>query len=336
MQTDSRPSDPRAEEALAWALAELSLASQPGVTFAPASADASFRRYFRLTHAGQSWILMDAPPAQEDSGPFVRVAGLMLEAGLNVPKVLAQDLERGFLLLTDLGCQTYLDVLNADNAPHLMGDAIEALVIWQCASQPGVLPPYDEVLLARELDLFVDWYVARHLQRTLGEVELRLWRQVRQSLIASAVAQARVYVHRDYMPRNLMPAAPNPGILDFQDAVEGPITYDVICLFRDAFLSWPEPQVEQWLRQYWQLAGRRGLSVRDDFDAFRRDADWMGLQRHLKVIGIFARICYRDGKPRYLSDVPRFITYVRTVASRYPEMSALLQLFDALGIEAPA
>jgi len=323
--------DPRALRAYQWALARLEL---PQAGFAPASADASFRRYFRLEHAGRSWVLMDAPPEQEDCMPFIHVAALLQQAGLHGPQVLAQNLEEGFLLLSDLGRQTYLHVIDEHNADALFADAIGALIRWQLSSRPGELPPYDEALLRRELALFPDWYVARHLQRELSPAQAAKLATVETLLVESALAQPRVYVHRDYMPRNLMISTPNPGILDFQDAVEGPITYDVVSLFRDAFLSWPEARVRTWAGQYWQQGSAAGLPLPQDFEAFWRDFEWMGLQRHLKVIGIFARINYRDGKPHYLADVPRFIRYARDCAGRYAQLQPLVELFDEIGMHA--
>ncbi|WP_366943248.1 phosphotransferase [Nevskia sp.] len=302
--------------------------------FAPASADASFRRYFRVSAQGQSWIVMDAPPEREDCGPFLKVGALLLDAGVNVPQVVAQDLDQGFLLLTDLGRQTYLDVINEANADALFAPAIAALIRWQRASKPGVLPDYDAALLARELALFPDWYLARHLGIRLSGADLADWNTVCERLIAAALAQPKVYVHRDYMPRNLMLSAPAPdvqvGVLDHQDAVHGPIAYDPICLFKDAFLSWPEARVDGWLRQYHAAGSAAGLPLNPDYAAFRRDADWIGVQRHLKVLGIFARINYRDGKPKYLADTPRFIRYVIDVARRYPELAPLAGLFERL------
>lgn len=278
---------------------------------------------------------MDAPPDREDSRPFVQVAELMRAAGVHVPRIIAQDLDRGFLLLSDLGTTTYLKALNADNADPLFSDAMEALLRWQQASRPDVLPAYDETLLRRELDLFPDWYVARHLGHTLTETERATLEAVFRRLLDSALAQPRVFVHRDYMPRNLMVSEPNPGVLDFQDAVYGPITYDVVCLFRDAFISWPEERVLDWCVRYWEQARNTQLPVGDDFGEFYRALEWMGLQRHLKVLGIFARICYRDGKPGYLEDTARFIGYARAVAGRYRELGGLLPLLDALEQRSP-
>jgi aminoglycoside/choline kinase family phosphotransferase len=323
--------DPRARAARDWAISELKL-QRP--EFAPASADASFRRYFRISEGARSWVVMDAPPQQEDCRPFLHVAALLHQAGLNAPQIHAQDLERGYLLLSDLGRQTYLNVIDAGNAETLFDAAIDALIRWQQASRPGQLPPYDEALLRRELALFPDWYVARHLQRQLTPAQADTWRQACDVLVDRALAQARVYVHRDYMPRNLMIATPNPGVLDFQDAVYGPISYDVVSLFKDAFLSWPEARVAAWAQRYWQRARTAGLPVADTLPAFMLDFDFMGVQRHLKVLGIFARINYRDGKPHYLKDTPRFIGYVREVAARHAELSGLLHLFDELGLHA--
>jgi N-acetylmuramate 1-kinase len=294
-----------------------------------ASADASFRRYFRLDAAAGTLIAMDAPPAQEDSRPYVKVAALLHAAGLNAPRILAQDLAQGFLLLTDLGTQTFLHVLDEGNADRLYAAAIDALITWQCASRADVLPPYDTALLARELALFPDWYVERHLQHTLTPAQRQTLERCNALLIDAALAQPRVYVHRDYMPRNLMVSTPNPGILDFQDAVYGPITYDVVSLMRDAFISWEEARVLDWAVRYWERARKAALPVGEDFGEFWA-FEWMGLQRHLKVLGIFARINYRDGKPQYLADTPRFIRYVRGVTQRYGELKPLALLVDEL------
>lgn len=327
--TQPLPADPRAVAAYAWACTQLRLNE---AQFAPASADASFRRYFRLTSGAKSWVVMDAPPEQENCAPFLHVAQMMLEAGLHVPLVQAQDPARGFLLLTDLGRDTYLAVINEGNADRLMSEALSALIQWQCASRKGRLPLYDEALLRRELALFPDWFVGQHLKTELSAVQKGMLRAAEDALVARALAQPQVYVHRDYMPRNLMVSTPNPGVLDFQDAVYGPITYDVVSLFKDAFLSWPETRVKLWVRQYWEQAQRARLPVGRQFNEFYTDLEWMGVQRHLKVIGIFARIQYRDGKPHYLKDVPRFIAYVREVAVKYDELAPLITLFDQLGM----
>jgi aminoglycoside/choline kinase family phosphotransferase len=324
-------SDPRAQQAYDWACAQL---GRQDLAIAPASADASFRRYFRLSTAGQSWVLMDAPPDKENCEPFIHIAGLVRDAGLNGPIVHAQDLSQGFLLLSDLGTQTYLHVINETNADDLFAPAITALIRWQLSSKTDELPPYDDALLRRELALFPDWYVAKHLKRELTPAQAALLRGAEDVLVANALVQPKVYVHRDYMPRNLMISTPNPGILDFQDAVYGPISYDVVSLFKDAFLSWPEQRVRAWATQYWNEARTAGLPLVDDFNVFYQQFELMGLQRHLKVLGIFARINYRDGKPHYLKDTPRFIRYVREVAGRYTELAGLVQLFDELELHA--
>ncbi|HUP93567.1 MAG TPA: phosphotransferase [Burkholderiales bacterium] len=295
-----------------------------------ASEDASFRRYFRARVGNATWIVMDAPPEREDSTAFVTVAALMRGAGVHVPEVLAQDLARGFLLLSDLGTRTYLQAFDEKNPDALFADAIDTLIKWQLASRADVLPPYDDALLRRELELFPEWYLARHLGIEPDADQRAMLDGLFSCVIGASLAQPRVYVHRDYMPRNLMLSEPNPGVLDFQDAVYGPISYDVVSLFRDAFVSWPEECVLDWTVRYWQRAKHAGLPVPADFASFYRDFEWMGLQRHLKVLGIFARIHYRDGKPGYLKDTPRFVTYARAVAGRYAELGALVKLLDTL------
>ncbi len=313
-----------------------------------ASADASFRRYLRVDRrTGGSLVIMDAPPEKEDCRPFVQVASLMQQAGLRVPDILAWEQSQGFLLLSDLGDQTMMQVLQAQAAPALpmRGQpahdlylaAIEALIRWQCASRPDTLPPYDDALLTRELQLFPQWYVRQHRalvlqtaqEQTLEEAFELIKRHNLQSL-----AGVRVYVHRDYMPRNLMAdaAAPGaaPGVLDFQDAVYGPISYDIASLMRDAFISWDEEFVIDITARYWQQARRAGLPLGDDFGEFYEAVEWMGLQRHLKILGIFARLTLRDGKPQYLADTPRFIAYVRQTASRYRPLAPLLRLIEQI------
>ena len=306
------------------------------LTLEPASADASFRRYFRVRAAGLSLIAMDAPPGREDCRPFVRVARLLAAAGVHVPRVIAEDLEQGFLLLSDLGTTSYLQALNDTSADELFRDATDALLRWQLASRPDVLPPYDEALLARELQIFPEWYLQRHLGFTLSLAQRRALGAVFALILANNLAQPAVYVHRDYMPRNLMVCEPNPGVLDFQDAVYGPITYDVASLFRDAFVSWDEERVLDWTARYWEKARRAGLPVNSDFGGFYRDVEWMGLQRHLKVLGIFARLYYRDGKRGYLEDTARFVGYVRAVAGRYHALKPLLTLLDEIENEPQA
>lgn len=296
----------------------------------PASSDASFRRYFRYPYGDGSLVAMDAPPPQEDCRPFVEIDQLLAAAGLNVPQILAQDLERGFLLLGDLGRQTYLDVINTSNADRLFADAIAALLKLQQIAWPPGVPAYDEALLRRELELFPEWYLHRHCGIRVDEHWRALLDPLFDAIVEQVLGQARVLVHRDYMPRNLMISEPNPGLLDFQDAVYGPVSYDPACLFKDAFISWPDADVARWLQDYWQAARAAGIPVPADFAVFQCDCDVMGAQRHLKVIGIFARICHRDGKPHYLSDVPRFFNYLRTVAARSRELPGLAELLDRI------
>ncbi|MFN3712520.1 MAG: aminoglycoside phosphotransferase family protein [Alcanivoracaceae bacterium] len=301
-----------------------------------ASADASFRRYFRYKFPDcdgeHSLIAMDAPPPQEDCRPFVRIAGLFADAGVHVPHIIAQDLARGFLLLPDMGTRTWLEVLNEGNADARFERAIDALIRIQRISQANVLPVYDEALLRRELELFPQWFLERHLGLTVDQALRRELDGIFDLLVARALRQGQVYVHRDYMPRNLMDSDPDPGIIDFQDAVYGPVSYDVTSLFKDAFISWPEERVLGWLEQYWRRARAAALPVPEVFDAFLHDCDLMGAQRHLKVIGIFARICHRDGKPKYLEDVPRFVAYLRTVIARRDELAPLGAVLDRLGL----
>jgi aminoglycoside/choline kinase family phosphotransferase len=335
--------DPRLQQLTDWmgqCLPELFSAmgwgTVPEGRLSPASSDASFRRYFRWEAEGRSLILMDAPPPQEDCRPFVKVAGMLAEAGVHVPRILASDLENGFLLLDDLGRQTWLEVMDADNADAFFGQALQTLLKFQARPLDDQLPSYDDALLRRELQLFPEWYLQRHLRVQLNPVQAEQWRQVCDLLVASALAQPTVLVHRDFMPRNLMLSEPNPGVLDFQDAVYGPVTYDVTCLFKDAFLSWPEERVQGWLEQYWRQAREAGIDVPARFEDFHRASDLMGVQRHLKVIGIFARICHRDGKPKYLADVPRFFAYIEAALARRPELAPLAGLLASLPAEAPS
>jgi aminoglycoside/choline kinase family phosphotransferase len=301
----------------------------------PASADASFRRYLRVTLAsGETRIVMDAPPGHEDCRPFLRVARLFREAGAHVPEIFAEDLEQGFLLLSDLGNTTYLDVLDADSAPALYRDANAALIAIQRASRPGVLPEYDHALLARELGLFPEWYVNRHLELTLDPGQQATLFGVFETLLANNLAQPRVFVHRDYHSRNLMVVdggfPRNPGIIDFQDAVHGPITYDLVSLYRDAYIAWEEERELDFVIRYWEAARRASLPVDADFDAFYRDYEWMGAQRQIKVLGIFARLFHRDGKDGYLQDMPRVAAYLRRACQRYPALTPLARLLDRL------
>ncbi|WP_426205637.1 aminoglycoside phosphotransferase family protein [Pseudomonas sp. TWP3-1] len=318
------------DEQLASLFAAQGWGAVPPATLTAASSDASFRRYFRWEGAGRSFVVMDAPPPQENCKPFVDIAFLLAKSGINVPKIYAEDLDRGFLLLNDLGNQTYLDVINGENADDLFDDALQALLAFQQLPMVAPLPSYDVALLRRELELFPEWYVKHELGIEFDAAQQQLWQQVSDLLIDSALAQPKVLVHRDYMPRNLMLSEPNPGVLDFQDAVYGPVTYDVTCLFKDAFLSWPEERVRGWLEIYWQQAAALNIPVQPDFEDFLRASDLMGVQRHLKVIGIFARICHRDGKPRYLADVPRFFAYIEAVIARRPELADLQALLSSL------
>lgn len=288
-----------------------------------ASADASFRRYIRVWTDADVLVAMDAPPEREDCGPFLAVADLMREAGVPSPHVHAAAPDLGYVLLEDLGERTFLDGLRADEADELMRRAIESLVRWQRASRPGVLPPYDSALLRRELRLFPEWYADRHLGRPLSAGQWERWMVIEERLIDAALRQAPVFVHRDFILRNLMRYGDRAGVIDFQDAVYGPVTYDVLCLVRDAFVDWPPEREEAWFRHYWQCARAAGVPVPDSLDAFRRDLDWIGAQRHLKVIGIFARLCYRDGKAQYLGEVPRFLRYLERETAAYPELGAL-------------
>jgi len=295
----------------------------PDALLAPASTDASFRRYFRIEHDGQQRIIMDAPPDHEPLEPFVDVAGRLRRAGLHVPRILAENRVEGFLLLEDLGEQPWHRALRADNAETLFAQAIDALIRMQARTDARGLPNYDAAGLLRELALFPDWFLARHWRVQPTESELDVWDHVTTTLVRWALDQPRVFVHRDFMPRNLMVTDPNPGILDFQDAVLGPISYDPVCLFRDAFLSWPEPDVDRWLENYRRRGLKAGLPLPNDAGLWRRTCDLMGVQRHLKVIGIFARILYRDGKPQYLADAPRFFRYLDAAIARNPELAPL-------------
>ena len=302
-------------------------------TLAPASADASFRRYFRAElDDGTTRIIMDAPPANEDCRPWLSVQQLFHAAGAHVPEVLAQDLGRGFLLLSDLGSATYLQALDADNAAELYADAIAALVKIQQASRPGALPEYDAALLRRELDLFPRWFLEEHHQMALTESEQKSLDVVFERILAVNLAEPKVFVHRDYHSRNLMridlSGARNPGIIDFQDAVFGPISYDMVSLLKDAYIEWDEDIALDWLVRYWEMARKAGLPVAADFGKFFRDYEWMGVQRHVKVLGIFARLYHRDGKDGYLKDLPLVARYLRKACERYSELSPLRKLLD--------
>lgn len=302
----------------------------------PASADASFRRYFRITGAnGASFIAMDAPPDKEDSRPYVRIARRLRALGLNVPEILAEDLARGFLLITDLGDRLYLGALNESTVERLYQDALAALLRLQCGSAGDAtfLPPYDAALLQREMELFREWYLGRHLALALSQPQHAVLDGVFARLIEAALEQPTAWVHRDYHSRNLMVTSDNnPGVLDFQDAVQGPVTYDLVSLLRDCYIAWPRPRVEAWVRGYQAAARDAGLPVGTDEQRFLRWFDWMGVQRHLKATGIFARLNHRDAKPGYLNDIPRTLGYVLEVVSRYSELKPLGVLLEDLGV----
>lgn len=331
--TASHPADPRLEQLEHW------LATLFGVrdfTIAAASADASFRRYFRVTRGNQSWIAMDAPPQKEDLEPYIRVANMLVDVGVNAPHILETNLQQGFLLNSDLGSRTYLAQMDAGaDAEHLYQDAMSALVQIQANGKQhaATLPPYDAALLGRELTLFPEWFCGRHLQLTLTAADMAALQQVFDVLTSEALAQPRVFVHRDYHSRNLMVTdgarfGHNPGILDFQDAVCGPVTYDLVSLLRDCYVAWPIERVHGWLHRFRETARAAGVDTGCDQATFLRWFDLMGVQRHLKAIGIFARLWHRDGKPGYLKDIPRTLNYVRVVADSYPQLQFLRELID--------
>ena len=299
----------------------------------PASADASFRRYFRIASKNPDFgtlIVMDAPPQYEPLDAFIKVDLLLSAASLNVPKILEENITEGFLLLNDLGTKTYLAELNNETADPLYQDAIYALVQMQLASKPDVLPNYDEALLQRELDLFPEWYLNKHLNIELTDLQDAQLKKSFALIIENNLAQAKVYVHRDYHSRNLMvTAANNPGVIDFQDAVYGPITYDASSLWRDAYIAWPEERVIDWVIKFWEEGRKVGLPMPSDFGQFYRDFEWMGLQRHLKVLGIFARLFHRDGKDGYLKDMPLVLEYAITTANRYIELKPLARILES-------
>ena len=302
-------------------------------TVRPASSDASFRRYFRVDGDDRSFIVMDAPPDKENIEPFVRVAALFGQSGVSVPQVLAQNAREGFLLLSDLGTTTYLDKLDDANAGMLYRDAIDALLRIQLTSKPHVLPEYDRATLKRELDLFPEWYIGKHMQFAMTPERQAVLEKTFNTLLASNLAQPQVFVHRDYHSRNLMHMSGNtgnPGILDFQDALYGPLTYDLVSLLRDAYIEWDEERVLDWVIRYWEKAKKAGLPVNPDIDQFYKDFEWMGVQRHLKVLGIFARLYHRDGKDAYLKDMPLVMKYASKTAHRYHELAPLARLLDEL------
>lgn len=318
--------DQRLEQLTGWVASELKI-SNAEVT--PASSDASFRRYFRVRHDDESFIVMDAPPEKEDCGPFIRISAAMSQFGLNVPKVLQRDLDQGFLLLTDLGEQQYLQVLNSDNADRLYGDAIDALIKLQVngASSTTNLPCYDHKLLTFEMSLFTDWLLQKQLRLSLSHAVKKELDTIFQKLAEEALSQSCVWVHRDYHSRNLMLTdANNPGVLDFQDAVLGPLTYDLVSLLKDCYISWPRDQVEGWVAEYYDRIHDAGLAKGVSQEQTLRWFDLMGAQRHLKAAGIFARLNIRDGKPGYLADIPRTLNYICEAAAWLPELRPLKQM----------
>lgn len=319
----------RRQQLQSWIAAEF-----PGRPFelAPASADASFRRYFRITFADDpvTLIAMDAPPSHEDCRPFVQVAELFAAAGAHVPALIRQNLEQGFLLLSDLGNTTYLQALTKDNAHNLYAEALGTLICIQKASRPDVLPEYSRELLMRELELFPVWYVNRHKGVTLTDQQATQLYEVFERILDVNMAEPKVFVHRDFHSRNLMLSSPNPGVLDFQDAVYGPMSYDLASLLKDAYIHWDEEFALDLLARYWETARALGLPVRESFAEFHRDYEWMGVQRHIKVLGIFARLYHRDGKDGYLKDMPLVMQYLRKACERYGELKPLLRLLEQL------
>lgn len=302
-----------------------------------ASADASFRRYFRLAaeNGAPSLIAMDAPPEHEDCRPWLSVARLFADAGVHVPQIIAENVDQGFILMSDLGNTTYLQALTPATAPHLYADALGSLIAIQRISRPGILPEYSRALLEREVRLFDEWYIGRHLGASLDARERESLEQVFRKVLDVNLAEPQVFVHRDYHSRNLMHlTAGNPGIIDFQDAVYGPISYDLVSLLKDAYIHWEESFELDLLIRYWEAARQLGLPVRADFPDFHRDYEWMGVQRHLKVMGIFARLAHRDGKTGYLNDIPVVRTHLRRVCARYGDLKPLLRLLDRLEPEA--
>ncbi len=334
------PSDERLDQLTTW-LGSLGLVDT--ASRRPASSDASFRRYFRLdvlpdlrARLGDTLIAMDAPPERENVPAFLHVQGLLLDAGVTVPAIVAQDVPNGFLLLGDLGTTTYLQRLTVDNAPFMYSDAVDALIKFQLHSQPGVLPEYDRAFIVRELGIFPEWFVGKHLGITMSDEQSKQLEAVFEAIIANNLAQQQVFMHRDFHSRNLMFLDQgNPGVLDFQDAVFGPVTYDLASLLRDAYIQWDEEIVLDWVVRYWQRAKAVGLPVNPDIDAFYRDFEFMALQRHLKILGIFCRLNYRDGKAIYMGDLPTVTDYVRKTCNRYTVLKPLARLLDTFEEKAP-
>lgn len=304
----------------------------PGAEITIASADASFRRYFRIHHQGKTMIAMDAPPEKEDVKPFIDVTNRLLQAGVHAPKIIKQSLEKGFLVLSDLGSMLYLDKLNDELADSLYDDALRELVKIQKTDTSG-LPNYNKALLQQEMQLMPDWFLSKHLCLSLSDVQQALIQQTFDDLTQAILEQPQVFVHRDYHSRNLMfTEQNNPGVIDYQDAVKGAITYDLVSILRDCYIAWPNHKVEKWALAYRDQAVKIGLMNETDDQTFIRWFDLMGLQRHIKVLGIFARLCHRDGKQNYLNDLPLTLDYVLTIGKKYPETQALVRLFEELNI----
>ena len=323
-------SDKRIEQLKQWLNNEL---GDSHYGFESASSDASFRRYFRITQGAKTLIAMDAPPEQEDSRKFIRTARMFAAIGVNVPLILAENLDQGFLLISDLGVRQYMDELNDDTVDRLYGDAMGALITIQASGTNNELPEYDHALLMRELEIFREWYLQKHLDFPFTGQQQQDLDQVFESLARSALEQPRVIVHRDYHSRNLMVCEQhNPGIIDFQDAVTGPVSYDLVSLLRDCYIEWPDDRVRHWMLGHFENCLHSGIIKDVDEQTFERWFDLMGAQRHLKAAGIFARLNYRDGKSGYLKDIPRTLGYVKKVASRYPSLSALAEVLNSIDI----
>jgi hypothetical protein len=320
----SQPALSRSAQRLAWTRAVLDL---PHLELEAASADAGTRSYWRTLGIAPSLIVMDAPPDQNDIRPWLRIHALLDAGGVRVPRVLAQDVDAGFLLLEDLGGPTLAQVIDATSADMHMDAAFRQLIRLQSLSLPKTIPTFDEALLQRDAGLFDTWFVQCHLGLTLDCADSERLQLTQRRLMDNLLSQPQVPVHRDFMLRNLMPVEDGPAVLDFQDMVLGPIAYDPVSLMRDAFLSWPESRVEDWLRRYHACAQASGLPV-PPLETFLRDADWCGVQRHLKILGIFARLHHRDGKTRYLADAPRFFAYLDAVVPKYPELHPLLDVLE--------
>jgi aminoglycoside/choline kinase family phosphotransferase len=332
---DAFVDDPRLLQLTAWAQKTL---AKPHLRIEVASADASFRRYFRVIDGDDTWIVMDAPPDKENIAPFIDVAEMLVAAGVNAPRILAREMEQGFLLLSDLGHRTYLaELAQRERADPLYADALAALLQMQvgCAAHVAQLPPYDAALLRREMELFPEWFMQRHLGIDVDAKVRQTLTSMFAELIDSAIVQPRVFVHRDYHSRNLMMTSgvlrlgANPGVLDFQDAVFGPITYDLVSLLRDCYIAWPAERVESWALAYREHAIAAGLMSAVEPAQWLQWFDLMGVQRHLKAIGIFARLWHRDGKPGYLNDIPRTLGYIRAVLPKYPNLKPLADLIDS-------